>query len=232
MKNTPNSQYNLAEPNSLPVRVAGFQRKRMYQRFLEQTVMTAEETIVDIGVTSDRTYASSNYLEAWYPHKHKITAVGIDDARFLEELYPGLKFVSANGLDLPFESGSFDVVHSSAVLEHVGSFDNQRRFIGECCRVARRAVFLTTPDRRFPIEFHTVLPVVHWLPKPTFRALMRAIGLKFFAEEANLNLMSLREARMAAQVDGFDAAVSSISLAGWPCNILVLLVRRDHVSVF
>jgi hypothetical protein len=222
----PNKQYNVAQPDSIAVRLAVKQRRRMYQLFLTQTKVMPDETILDIGVTSDQTYASSNYLEAWYPYKRCITAAGLDDAKFLEDLYPGVKFVSANGLNLPFEDESFDVVHSSAVLEHVGSDNNQRRFIRECCRVARRAVFITTPNRWFPVEFHTVLPLVHWLPKPIFRTLMRRMGLDFFAEESNLNLMSSREVRAAGQVDGFDTAVSTVSLGGWPSNLLLLMSRR------
>ena len=83
---------------------------------------------------------------------------------------------------------SFDVVHSSAVLEHVGSSENQKQFIAELVRVAKRAVFLTTPNRWFPVEFHSVLPLVHWLPKPWFRSLLSRTSYRFFALEENLNL--------------------------------------------
>jgi hypothetical protein len=72
----------------------------------------------------------------------------------------------------------------------VGSVERQTRFIAECGRVASRAVFLTTPNRWFPVEFHTVLPLVHWLPKQAFRGLMRRAGREFFAAEENLNLMT------------------------------------------
>jgi ubiquinone/menaquinone biosynthesis C-methylase UbiE len=117
------------------------------------------------------------------------------------------------GLQLPFRDGAFDVVHSSAVLEHVGSIQNQIAFVQECCRVACKWVFLTTPNRWFPVEFHTLLPLVHWLPKRSFRALMCATGKDFFAEESNLNLLSRREIRsICARVRGFEFQVSSISL--------------------
>ena len=225
---TPNAQYNVAAPDSLPVRMAGYQRRRMYDRFLADTGVQGAETILDVGVTSDQSYASSNYLEAWYPRKDVITAAGIDDASFLETLYPGMKFVHANGLDLPFPDRSFDVVHASAVLEHVGAFDNQVKLLREAARVARKAVFMTTPNRWFPVEFHTVLPLVHWLPKPAFRALMRKTGREFFAEESNLNLMTTSELRAAAAaVPGFDSRVSTVSLAGWPSNLIVTLRRRS-----
>jgi hypothetical protein len=223
---TPNSQYNVAAPNSLPVRIATFQRRRMYERFLNDTRVALRDTILDVGVTSDRSYASSNYLEAWYPEKSRITAVGIDDASFLEDVYPGVSFIQSNGLDLPFQDNSFDVVHSSAVLEHVGTFENQVRLISECARVARKAVFLTTPNRWFPVEFHTVLPLVHWFPKPIFRDLMRRTGRHFFAEEANLNLMTAAEldnaAGTALNALQFEYEVSTLSLGGWPSNLLLI----------
>src|SRR5690348_11037686 len=146
----PNAQYNVAKPNSLAVRNATYQRRFMYDRFLKETQIDEHQTLLDVGVTSDRSYASSNYLEAWYPHKASITAIGIDDASFLQKTYPGMRFIRANGLNLPFGNSAFDVVHSSAVLEHVGSFENQYHFIEECCRVASRWVFMTTPNRWFP----------------------------------------------------------------------------------
>jgi ubiquinone/menaquinone biosynthesis C-methylase UbiE len=228
MLKTPNSQFSTIEPESLSARVATWQRRRMFQRFLEATGIGAGETLLDVGVTSDTTYESSNYVEAWYPHKDRITAAGIDDASFLETLYPGVSFVNANGLDLPFEDGAFDVAHSSAVLEHVGGRDNQVGFVRELARVARRAVFLTTPNRWFPVEFHTVLPLVHWLPKPVFRGLMRRTGNGFFAEEANLNLVGGGELKAIAREalpDGWRIAVSSVSIAGWPSNLLLSAVR-------
>src|ERR1700731_1608024 len=101
LKRQPNKQYNVAKPGSLAVRIAGYQRRFMYERFLVETENTERETLLDVGVTSDRSYASSNYLEAWYPHKSAITAIGIDDASFLQKTYPGMRFVRANGLNLP-----------------------------------------------------------------------------------------------------------------------------------
>lgn len=220
---TPNRQYNVAAPDSLAVRIATWQRGKMYARFVEDCGITSYDSILDLGVTSDRSYTSSNYLEALHPHKERITAAGIDDASFLETQYPGVKFIYANGLNLPFPDRSFDVVHSSAVLEHVGAASNQAAYLRECTRVARKAVFLTTPNRWFPVEFHTLLPVVHWLPKRSFRWLLRHVGMDFFADEDNLNLLSRRELEGLASTerDGFDFRVSSVALFGWPSNLLL-----------
>jgi hypothetical protein len=226
MAKKPNQQYNLAAADSLPVKVATLQRRRMYERFTRVVGARQNYTILDVGVTADRSYSSSNYLEAWHPFRERITAVGVDDASFLEREYRGLSFVRANGLQLPFRDRSFDVVHSSAVLEHVGNFDNQVRLISECIRVANRALFMTTPNRWFPVEFHTVLPLVHWLPKSYFRTIMRKTGREFFAEEANLNLMSRNDLSRgaAAAIDpvAWNYWVEVMSLVGWPSNLLLI----------
>jgi len=207
-----------------------WQRRAMYARFVEDCGVTSGDSILDVGVTSDRSYASSNYLEAWHPRKDRITAVGVDDASFLEVQYPGVTFVYADGLKLPFTDRSFDFVHSSAVLEHVGAAPTQAAYVRECFRIARKAVFLTTPNRWFPVEFHTLLPLVHWLPKGSFRWLLRHIGMDFFADEANLNLLSRRELqRLVAEYDDFNLSVSSVALLGWPSNLL-LVGRRTPMS--
>jgi hypothetical protein len=223
----PNAVYSVASPDSLPVKVAARQRRKMFARFLADTGATATDAVLDVGATSDTSYEASNYLEAWYPHKHMVTAVGIDDASFLPAKYPGMRFVRANGLNLPFCDETFDVVHASAVIEHVGSHERQCGLLRELSRVARRAVFVTTPNRWFPVEFHTVLPVVHWLPKAMFRSLLRRIGRGFFAEETNLNLMTAEElSRAAAGIEGFEREVSSVALGGWPSNLLLTMRRR------
>ena len=84
--------------------------------------------------------------------------------------------------------GAFDIVFSNAVIEHVGGRERQRRFVSEAIRVGRR-VFLTTPNRRFPIEVHTRLPFVHWLPDTLSHPVYRAVGKEPATE---LNLLTRR----------------------------------------
>ena len=119
---------------------------------MENMAPQSEHTILDVGAKSDRNYDHSNYFEAWYPNPACVTATGIDDASFLEQVFPGMRFAKADGRNLPFADCSFDFVHSSAVLEHVGSSSQQLDFLKELWRVARRGIFLT-PNRWFPIEF-------------------------------------------------------------------------------
>jgi hypothetical protein len=80
-------------------------------------------------------------------------------------------------------------VVSFATIEHVGSRDRQRGFVSELCRLGS-AISIATPNRWYPIEFHTVLPFAHWLPLSWFRAVCRWLGKEFLAQEENLNLLS------------------------------------------
>jgi ubiquinone/menaquinone biosynthesis C-methylase UbiE len=227
MPRVPNKQYNLAAPDGLIVRLLGYQRRRLYERFLVECGADPDDAVLDVGVTADRSYASSNYLEQWYPYRTQLIASGIDDGAFLEKLYPGVRFVRANGLALPFPDQAFEIVHASAVLEHVGSAANQTAFVLECCRVTRKTAFFTTPNRWYPVEVHTLLPLVHWLPKSTFRALLRKSGYGFFAEESNLNLLTSGELHaIAAQIDGFSCKVSPVTFLGWPSNLLLIAHRK------
>jgi len=188
----PNAQLNVAAPDSMSVRIAARVRARMFDRFMRTLEPGENDAVLDIGVTSDRSYESSNYFEALYPWKARITAAGLDDASFLEDQYPGLRFVTADAMALPFADRSFDLVHSSAVIEHVGSRARQQGMLAECLRVARKGICLTTPNRWFPVEFHTQLPLLHWLPSGMHRPAFRFLGYSFFAEESNLNLLSRR----------------------------------------
>jgi hypothetical protein len=221
----PNAQLNVAAPDSVSVRVAARVRARMFDKFMRTLEPRASDAVLDIGVTSDQSYESSNYFEALYPWKDRVTAAGLDDASFLEAKYPGIRFVTADAMALPFGDGSFDLVHSSAVIEHVGSRMRQQQMLAECLRVARRGICLTTPNRWFPIEFHTQLPLLHWLPSAMHRPAFRLLGYGFFAEEGNLNLMSRRdisdittafpEWRFAIQRQRLLGMTSNLMLFGW-----------------
>lgn len=80
---------------------------------------------------------------------------------------PGLDcpITEGDARELPFPDNSFDYVFSNAVIEHVGGRDGARKMLAESARVAKVGAFHTTPNRWFPIETHTQLPFLHWLPR-------------------------------------------------------------------
>jgi SAM-dependent methyltransferase len=144
-------------------------RRRKLALFLEAIAPTADTTVLDLGA-DDRGFGDSgggvttlNFFEEHYPWPERITALGLSEGTRFRERYPHVRYVRGDALHLPFADGEFDVVFSNAVVEHVGDREEQRRFVAEALRVARRA-FITTPNRWFPVEVHTLLPLVHWLP--------------------------------------------------------------------
>ena len=55
-----------------------------------------------------------------------------------------------------------------------------------------RRVFLTTPNRWFPIEVHTRLPLVHWLPDPVAARAYDLVGKPWAKENHLLGTAELR----------------------------------------
>jgi len=164
-------------------------RERKLRLFLDLLAPGPETTVVDVGVTDAPFGAGSsdNFFEAMYPWPDRITAVGNTELDRFTAAFPLVHAVRADGRELPFPDGTFDLGFSNAVVEHVaGGRDGQRRFVHELCRVARR-VFVTTPNRWFPLEVHTLLPLVHWLPEAArervipFDDVLDPLGPKAFA---------------------------------------------------
>lgn len=165
----------------------------IYARFVSLAGTGPGRRLLDLGVTPDTWLPDSNFLERWYPHRSDIIMASVEDCTSLEAVFPGTRFVQIQpDQALPFPDVYFDVGFSSAVLEHVGRTTQQRFFVQELVRTCR-SVFLTTPDRVFPIEVHTFLPVLHWLPKHLHRRVLALLGYSFWAVETNLNLLTRRE---------------------------------------
>lgn len=200
-------------------------RRSMYQLFLEQTSPTEHSRILDIGVTPDESLPESNFFEKLYPHKHNITASSIEDAReAIQNISPDVRFIQTTPHEpLPFRDDEFDIVFSSAVLEHAGDRRQQEEFIREALRVGKK-LFLTTPNRWHPVEFHTMLPLLHWLPQGIHQRILRALGFDFLARTENLNLLDSR-AITGMLPEHLDYRITHIRFLGFRSNIILVATR-------
>jgi ubiquinone/menaquinone biosynthesis C-methylase UbiE len=163
-----------------------------------------EEKLIDVGVNATEYSESDNFLERHYAHPEMITAVGVasDLSEFMGR-YPLVTVVTGDGTRLPFADNDFDIAYSNAVIEHVGGHDKQLDFLRELYRVSKRG-YLTTPNRLFPIEVHTRIPLLHMLlSKGAFDRVASRLG-KGWAAGDYMNLLSAREIRGLAREAGIE----------------------------
>ena len=71
-----------------------------------------------------------------------------------------------------FGDRSIDVVFSNSVIEHLFTFENQRRMAGEIQRVGK-AFWVQTPNYWFPIEPHFHFVGWQWLPLAVRASILR-----------------------------------------------------------
>jgi SAM-dependent methyltransferase len=79
----------------------------------------------------------------------------------------GYEFFVTQGVTLPFDDDSFDVVVTNHVIEHVGDRADQQGHLTEIKRVLRPdgVAYLATPTRWALIEPHFKVPLLSWPPR-------------------------------------------------------------------
>ena len=157
-------------------------RIRRFQAFkdlLDEALMNKERVrILDVGGSP----IYWNMLDSYYDEKVEIHCLNFE-SEFHK--YSGLRttieleVVSGDGCDMSqYENGSFDIVHSNSVIEHVGSLQNMIKFAAETRRVGC-AYYVQTPNFWFPLEPHYMVPIIHWLPDAAKIALFTNVSLGY-----------------------------------------------------
>ncbi|HXS67965.1 MAG TPA: methyltransferase domain-containing protein [Candidatus Polarisedimenticolia bacterium] len=201
-------------------KISAIARRRVYDLFMDRMRPAPADRILDIGATED-SGVESNMLEQLYPHRDKLTCLSLTDGKSILAHYPGVHHVQTTpGAPLPFERNAFDIVYCNAVLEHVGSRKRQKEFIAEMCRVAPRS-FLAVPNRGFPVEHHTALPLIHYLPPSWFRKILRGTRYDVWSHEENLNYISARDLRALWPVNNpLTITYSGVGFGPWKSNLV------------
>jgi methyltransferase family protein len=214
--------YQAAAPRSLGERLMIMARDRIYADFLCCCAPRRTHSILDVGV-SDVVNDGANVLERKYPHPDCITAAGLGAGDDFRAAFPAVTYrrIEANR-PLPFADRTFDIATSNAVLEHVGSRDNQAFFLAELARVATK-VFVTVPHRYFPVEHHTAIPLLHFWTK-SFGLACRWLGKADWADERNLILMSWQHlASLAPEGSVPMIGHTGIRLGGFSSNLFLYI---------
>ena len=178
---------------------------------------------LDIGSTENDDLESSNFLIKNLNNIQSYKSISdqeIKDKFFSSSLRKSItEDLSSEEID-NFKS---DLVISNATIEHVGSVANQAKMITNIIKLSKKFFILTTPNRYHPIDFHTKLPLIHWLPKNLHRKILNKINLNFFSKEENLNLMSENDLRKILKTQNIkDYKFFYIRLLGFKSNFIVI----------
>lgn len=183
--------YEVAQPGGLAERALIAARDQIFKDFMARMAPDASSSILDVGV-SDVVSEGANVLERSYAHPQNITACGIGEGLEFRDAYRRVAYVQIQpNVRLPFDDNFFDIATSNAVLEHVGSAANQLVFVRELSRVSKKC-FITVPNRFFPIEHHTAIPLLHFTNRG-FRIGCSALNKQSWTKEENLILMTRKK---------------------------------------
>jgi hypothetical protein len=212
---------------TLQVRVSYQARRRMFASWRDFAGPVLGSALLDVGGTPDTERQDSNCMVPWFRDAGlSVSLYSPEDLSGLASAFSFATILPSQGFGrpIPAQDGTYDWVSASAVLEHVGSAADQIAFIRECARVGR-GLFITTPNRWHWLEFHTKLPLLHWLPRDTHRTVLRTFRLPFWAEEKNLRLVGGREfAELAEAALGtsWDWTIRTVNTLAAPSNLLLL----------
>jgi hypothetical protein len=158
---------------SLAMRVSSRSRRQKISYLTER--IKQGDTVLIVGVSGGSRNATENMIEEWAFSVHGATGLAYDPPA------PGQAscIVRGDARALPFADNSFDYVISNAVIEHVGGPEGALEMLQESRRVARIGFFHTTPNRRFFLETHTRLPILHWAPRRFQEPIFRFAGRDF-----------------------------------------------------
>lgn len=119
------------------------------------------DSILEIGT-------GSGGIASYFAHKKEmqfhITAIDVVDSRTLKD---GYQFQIVDGTKIPLDSGTFDVIITNHVIEHVGEYESQLEHLNEIKRLLKKdgIAYLAVPNRWMLIEPHYQLIFLSWLPK-------------------------------------------------------------------
>ena len=143
------------------------------QMFVDKLGLGPDDIVLDLGSED------GSYLSKYYPYPHNIVIADIFEEpmkRGVEKNgLKGYRVIPAEG-PLPFEDREFRAVWCNSVIEHVtvprdilGEISNkdfylqaeahQKEFAKEISRISQ-AYFVQTPNKHFPIESHSIMPLV------------------------------------------------------------------------
>lgn len=135
--------------------------------------------ILDLG-GSDYHWRNSNFANN---KDYRITLVNIENQNL-----KGLNNISFIKLDVSglgyFRDREFELVYSNSLIEHLPSFDDQKKLAEEIMRIGMH-YFVQTPNFNFPIEPHFLFPFFQYLSDETKVKLLMKHQLGWYEKQSS-----------------------------------------------
>jgi len=211
-------------------------RKNRASIFRNNFAINESTKILDLG-----SEAGSNIYEVLQGtpfSRHNIYIADIDQSLIKRgaEAYGFVPVLIKESEPLSFDDGFFDIVYCSSVIEHVTvaknevwtlssgkdfkikSFDNQKRFATEIRRLGK-GYFVQTPYKHFPLESHSWLPLLAWLPRRLLIPVLRVTN-RFWIKRTSPDWNLLNRNTMTALFQ--DANIVSEKSMGLTKSIMAI----------
>ncbi|MDA8706401.1 hypothetical protein N9L96_03280 [Candidatus Pelagibacter bacterium] len=188
----------------------------------EQINLNKINNVLDVGTTSDEQNTSSNLIVKSLTNVsefHSISDQKITSSFFKKTLQ---KSIAENFSEEEIKKLRSDLVVSSATIEHVGNNNNQKMMLSNMIKLSKNIIIITTPNRFHPVDFHTKIPFIHWLPKTIHRKILKFLNLSFYSKEENLNLLSKSDFIQLAKDENITYEFKYIRLLGFISNLIFI----------
>jgi len=180
-----------------------FRKKRMI--WFEKHFKVSDITkILDVG--------EDQYNWQFLSHKPNIKIINLFKPDNWNDKLTNFQFEIGNGTSISYPDNTFDIVYSNSVIEHLGSWSNQKLFAKEILRVGK-FIYVQTPAKEFLVEPHLITPFIHWFPLIWQSKLLRNFTLwglitrpsksyvdAFLAERRLLSLKEFKELFVGCEI--------------------------------
>ena len=222
-------------------RVTGPLRRRRVRYFVRHFRLGPHHRVLDLGSED------GSYLGANYPYPGSILLADIDEAPMKRGVarfgLRGYHVIPPEGR-LPFEDAEFDAVWCNSVIEHVTlpraeldrvrdevfrrrADEHQFAFAREVARVAKQ-YFVQTPYIHFPIESHSWLPLIQYLPHEARWMLSRRLRA-LWVKRWTADFLLYDRSRFGRHF--FDATrILTERVAGLPKSLIAVKLHEPSLS--
>jgi hypothetical protein len=209
--------------NELYAKIFKVWRRKRFNIFLNKISPTTEMSLLDVG----------GYPGNWTQYKPVVKCLDILNIHPIELAkadcsHYNMRAMIGDGCKLDLPNNAYDIVFSNSVIEHVGSYENQKAFASEVRR-AGKSLWIQTPAYECLIEPHYLAPFIHWLPKKWQKKLIR-----------NFTIRGLLDQPTSVEVDNMVETTRLISFKEFKnlfpdCEILIekmlFIIPKSYIAI-